>query len=140
MSTTTAQPAAQRQQLITVEGLEGYFATIGGREISGDTSPVWDGGSKTPEQIGGPATPGNLTLGRPYRPARDQEIMATLRQQVMRWRTTISVQDTDEDLVPIGRPVIYANALLVRLADPDGDAASSDPSMIELEFAVTTVA
>lgn len=137
--TTTPNPnavAAARQQLVEVAGWPGYFASMEGAEVSGETAQAWDGGSLKPENLGGPATTSNITVSRPYRPAVHGPIRKTWAKQVNRLRTTVSIWDTDPDLGPIGTPGVYANALLVRITRPQHDAGSSDPGTIELEFAV----
>lgn len=130
--------AAQRQFLVGVEGVTGYFATKTGGETSADTTDVYDGGSPTPEKLAAPATTANVTVSRPWDPERDGPVVARLASQVGRWRTTVSVQPTDADLIPVGSPTVYANALLVRVQDPEADAASGDAATIELEFAIET--
>ncbi len=136
MTQTPNAPASARQQLVEVKGFPGYFATKEGGEIEAETSKVWDGGTLKPETMAGPATTGNVTVSRPYRPAVHGAILKRLAKQVGRWRTTVSVWDTDPDLGPVGEPIVYANALLVRMARPEADASSSDASTFELEFAV----
>lgn len=128
--------AAARQQLVEVAGWPGYWATKEGGEVSGEAGKVWDGGQLEPEVMGGPAETGNVTVSRPYRPAIHGPIRKAWAKGVMRIRTTVSVWDTDPDLGPVGTPTVYADALLVRLTPPQHDASSSDPGMIELEFAV----
>lgn len=135
MSNVQNAPAAARQQLVEVAGFPGYFATKTGGDVEAETSEVWDGGSLKPENMSGPATTGNVIVARPYRPGIHAPILKNLAKNVGRHRTTVSVWDTDPDLGPIGEPVVYANALLVRLARPEADAASSDAGMLELEFA-----
>jgi hypothetical protein len=129
--------ASQRQALVRVSGVTGYWSTKTGGETSADTSTAWDGGSLTPEVLSSPATTANIVVSRPYRPAIHQSIRKSLAGKVGRWRTTVSVQDVDADLHPIGRPVTYADALLVRVTAPEHDAGSGDTSMWELEFAVS---
>ena len=133
---TTNAVASARQQLVEVAGFPGYFANKEGGEIEAESSQVWDGGTLKPETMAGPATTGNVTVSRPYRPTVHGPILKRLAKQVGRYRTTVSVFDTDPDLGPVGQPVVYANALLVRLTRPEADASSSDPSTFELEFAV----
>lgn len=133
---TTNAVAAARQQLVQVEGFPGYFANKEGGEIEAEASQVWDGGNLKPEVMAGPASTGNVTVSRPYRPRAHGPILKRLAKQVGQHRTTISVYDTDPDLGPIGQPVVYANALLVRLTRPEADAASAEASTFELEFAV----
>ena len=136
MSTNPNAVAAARQQLVEVAGWPGYFASKEGGEITAEAAKVWDGGSLKAETMAGPADVGNVTVGRPYRPAVHGPIRKVWAKQVGRLRTTVSVWDTDPDLGPIGTPTVYANALLIRLTPPQHDAGSSDAGMIELEFAV----
>lgn len=136
MTTTANAPAAQSHQLVEVAGFPGYFANKEGGEISAEVSKVYDGGSKKPENMAGPSETDNVTVSRPYRPSVHGPILKSLAKQVGTWRTTVSVWDTDPDLGPIGTPVVYANALLIRMARPEFDASGSDASTFELEFAV----
>lgn len=128
------KPASQRQQRVKVHGIEDLWASKTGGETSAETTKVWDGGRLTPVVLSAPATTGNIVVGRPYRPHRDGAIKRELRKLVGRKRLTISIQDTDPDLTPIGRPEVFADALLVRVSAPDHDASSGDASVIELEF------
>lgn len=132
--------ASQRQMLVKVSNIAGYWASKSGGEVSADTSKAWDGGSLRPEVLSAPAEHGNITVSRPYRPAVHANLRKTLAARVGRWRTTLSVQDTDADLHRIGRPVTYPNALLVRVTAPEHDAASGDAATWELEFAVSSEA
>lgn len=130
-------PASQRQQLVEVAGFDGYFASKSGGEVSAETSKVWDGGKLSPDVMSSPAETDNVTVSRPYRPGIHGPKLSQLAKLVGRFRTTVSVWDTDPDLGPIGTPVVYADALLVKLTRPEHDASSSDPGVFELEFAVT---
>ena len=132
--------AAQRQFLITVEGVPGYFATKSGGDTTAEVATVWDGGSLTPEKLASPATTTDVTVGRPWDPERDGPIRADLRGKVGRWRTTVGIQPTDVDLIAAGDPEVFANALLVGITSPEADAASGDPANFELTFAIETVA
>ncbi|WP_288797844.1 hypothetical protein [uncultured Arsenicicoccus sp.] len=129
-------PASQRQHRTEVTGWPGYWATREGGEVEAETAKVWDGGSLKPSTLTGPAETGNVTVSTPYRPGRHGALASKYAKLVGRWRTTIKVYDTDPDLVAVGQPIVYADALLVRLKRPEGDAASSDSGVIELEFAV----
>lgn len=132
--------AAQRQFLVSVAGVRGFFATKSGGDTSSDVSTVYDGGSLTPEKLASPATTDDVSVSRPYDPARDAGELRRLRAQVGRWRTTVSVQPTDADLIALGRPTVYANALLIGVTDPEADAASGDAATFELTFAIESVA
>ena len=135
MSQAQNAPAAARQQLVEVAGFPGYFANKSGGDVEAEASQVWDGGQLKPENMGGPASTTNLTVSRPYRPMIHGPILKRLGKQVGRHRATVSVWDADVDLGPIGEPIVYADALLVRLVRPEADASSSEASTFELEFA-----
>ena len=49
-----ANPSAQRQFLVKVSGIDGYFMTKSGGNISSDTTKVYDGGAFTPDVIASP--------------------------------------------------------------------------------------
>lgn len=127
---------AQRQALVTIEGIPGRWATKSGGNVSADTTPVWDGGEDHPEILASPASAENVTVSRPFDDLRDLPEIARLRRLVGRFRTTITVQPTNGDLFPIGPPTVYPEALLVTLTEPEYDAASGDAQTIQLEFAV----
>lgn len=131
--------AAQRQFLIKVSEVDGYFATKAGGDTTSDATDVYDGGSLTPEKLASPPTTDDITIGRPFDPIRDRPVLRRLRPLVGRWRTTVSVQDTDANLVSLGAPTVYANALLIGVTEPEGDASSGDAAMFELAFAVESV-
>lgn len=132
--------AAQRQFLVSVEGIGEFMAQKGGGDVSAGVTKVYDGGSLTPDVLAAPAETSDLTVGRGYKPSRDNDVIRRLRPQVSRWRTTITVQDTDADLIPVGRPTVYPQALLVGVSSPDHDAGSGDAARFELTFAVSSAA
>lgn len=132
-------PASQRQFLVNVSGVPGNFQTKTGGETSSETTKNYDGGSLVPDVLASPAETDNITVSRAYNFARDYQAHAAARKKVGRWRTTISVTPTDEDLVATGTPTTYPNALLVRVSEPDVDSSSGDVAMFELEFAVGSV-
>jgi hypothetical protein len=132
--------AAQRQFLVKVAGISDFFSTKSGGEMTSEVGVAWDGGKLSPEKLTSPALPADVTVSRPYDPVRDGPVLARLRPAVGRWRTTITIQPADADLVPIGRPVAYASAILIGLTDPEVDAASGEPAMLELTFSPETVA
>ena len=132
--------AAQRMWIVKVAGIDGNWQTFSGGERSAEVGRNYDGGSLTPETIASPAETANVTVTRAYKNERDAAVYAALRNRVGRWRTTVSKTPTDEDLVAIGNPTTYSNALLVRMTEPDVDSSSGDTAMFELEFAVGSVA
>lgn len=128
--------SSQRQSLVKVSGIEDYFASKSGGNITADSSKVYDGGSPTPDVMTGPAEADNITVSRPYDLQRDEPVLRRLRKVVGTWVTTVSVTPTDKDLVAVGQPQVYSNAVLVGLTEPEVDASSGDAKTYELEFAV----
>lgn len=129
--------SAKRQQLVKVAGITGYWMTKTGGEITADTTNAYDGGALQPTKLAGPANASNVVLSRVYDTARDNTVVVQLKQLVGRYSSTISAQPTDSNLAPVGKPSVYPGALLVRLTEPELDAGSGDPGILELEFAVS---
>jgi hypothetical protein len=127
---------AQRQYLVRISGIEGYWATFSGGNITADTNKVYDGGNPVPEVLAGPSEADNITVGRPYDTNRDATMLENLRRRVGVFTATISVQPTDRNYNVIGKPRVFPNALLVSLTEPEYDATSGDAAQVELEFAV----
>ena len=130
---------SQRQYVVTVDRIEGKFMTKGGGSVSADSTKIYDGGTKTPAIITGISEVENITVGRAFDTSRDRAMLQTLRSQVGRFTTTIKVQETDADYVAVGNPVVYADAVLVGITEPEYDSGSGDPAMVELEFACRSV-
>lgn len=131
--------SAQRQFLVKVVGVDEYFANKTGGNIAADTNKVYDGGSLIPDVMSSPAEVDNITVARAFDLIRDEAMVTLMRGRVGKWRTTVSVTPTDEDLVAVGKPVVYANALLVGFTEIEVDASSGDAATFELEFAVSNV-
>lgn len=130
--------SSQRQFLVKVEGIEGYFARKTGGNIAAETSKAYDGGNPTPDLISSPANAEDVNCGRTWETERDAPLFRRLRPLVGVWRTTVSVTPTDRDLVVSGEPTTYPGALLVGVTEPEVDASSGDPAEIELVFAVSS--
>lgn len=129
--------AAQRQFLVTVDGIQGNFAQKSGGEVTSDATKVWDGGATKPDVIAAPAEAGDITVTRPYDPARDQDVLTGLLASVGQWYTTVSVQPTEGDMrVAKVKPRVYADALLIGVREPETDASSGDAADFELTFAI----
>jgi len=122
--------------LIKVSGVPGYFETKTGGESSSEVSKIWDGGSLKPDLMSGPPDIANVVVSRVYKHDRDYPTITTLRKNVGRWRTTVTVTPTNVDLGAYSRQTVYPEALLVRVSEPDADASSNEPARFELEFAI----
>ena len=132
---------SQRQFTVSIDNIAGYFMTKGGGDLAADSNKIYPGGSKTPVIITGVSEVDNITVGRAFEAVRDRPILKTLRPLVGSFTTTIKVVDTDADFNATGGSTItYSNAVLVGITEPEYDSASGDPAMLELEFAIPSVA
>jgi hypothetical protein len=132
--------AAQRQALVTVDGISGNFAQKSGGEVTSDATKVWDGGATQPDVIAAPADVGDVTVTRPFDPLRDQDILNRLIKVVGQWFTTLSIQPTEGDMRTARvKPRVYPNALLTGVREPEWDASSGDAADYELTFAVGSI-
>lgn len=130
-----APPNAQREFLVTVSGIEGYWARKEGGATTADATKAWDGGSLRPSVLTAPAETDDVTLTRPFRVERDAAVVARLKRIVGRSAHTITVVPTDRDLVPAGPPEVYTGVLR-SVTGPPVDASSGDASTVELVFAI----
>ncbi len=137
MTSPANAPAAQRQFLITVSTVpDGNFSTKTGGGTTAEIARVYDGGSLDGDLVAGVPITENITVGRPFRPARDAAVVARHERGVGRLRATITITPTDPDLVPVGEPTVHSDCLLAACNPPETDAGSGDAAMFELVFAV----
>lgn len=129
----------QRNWIIKVSGIDGNFDTFSGGERSSEISKHYDGGSLNAEIMASSPETDNITVSRSYKNDRDGALHKALRQKVGSAVYTVTKTATNPDMVVIGQPTTYTNALLVRVSEPEADSNSSDASMFELEFAVSNV-
>lgn len=128
---------AQRQSLVSIEGIPGLWAMKQGGNVASETSSVYDGGQLRPEILTAPSLAENVTVSRPVDDVRDLPEMRRLKGLVGRFTGTITVQHTDADLFPIGDPEVYPDAILVNYNEPDADASSGEAKRLELVFAIS---
>lgn len=128
--------ASEADFLVKVAGIDGYFATKSGGDVTAATSDVYNGGQKYPTKLAGKPVTANVMCDRPYDPLLHSSLVKQLRPQTGRLRTTISIQPIDADEQPIGDPEVFPDALLVKVSSPPVDAASSKEGRFGLEFAV----
>jgi hypothetical protein len=131
--------SAQRQQLVSVKGVTGYFASKQGGDQQSNTSKVYDGGSLVAEVMSAPPEISNITVSRAYDLDRDQPVLENLRTQVGSWVTDITVSFTDRQFSVVGKTITYPNVLLVSIKEPEFSASSADATTYSLEFACTTM-
>ena len=121
-----------------------YFATVSGGEISAAVEKVYDGNSTFPEVLCAPAEIGDITVSKFYDPdadgADDHDKLTKLRRLVGMTYYDVKIYTLNCELKEPGSERVYANALLVGLTEPDGDASSGAPASFSLTFAISTVA
>lgn len=132
---------AQRQFLTKIAGVDGFWATFSGGEVSVEHTRQFDGGAKVPDLLTGNPQISDVTVSRGYDPVRD----APIRSQLMRglaegrsFRTTITRTPTDEDFSPIGAPEVY-EVQLKSVTPSDADANSADAARLQLVFSTRSV-
>lgn len=141
-----AQKLAQRQIIaeitplgggaVTGPSLSGYFAQVSGGEITASVEKIYTGGNPFPETLCAPSEVGDITLTKHY----DADLRTTLnslRTKVGRAYYEIKIYDTDCDLKNSQSERVYAQALLVGLSEPEGDASSGAPATFALTFAIS---
>ena len=141
-----AQKLAQRQIIAeitpltggAIEGpsLSGYFAQVSGGEITASVEKIYTGGNPFPETLCAPSEVGDITLTKHY-DADLRTVLNALRTVVGRAYYEIKIYDTDCDLKNQQSERIYAQALLVGLSEPEGDASSGAPATFALTFAIS---
>lgn len=131
--------SSQRQALVKAQGIEGYFMTKTGGNITAEVTKAYDGGSSVPDLIAAPKDVDNVTISRGFDPIRDGQLLRVLRGKVGVFQTTLTVTPTDRDYATVDEPIVYAPALLVGVTDIEVDAASGDLQTYELVFAVGDV-
>lgn len=136
----TLEPmASEWQALITITGIPGTFGIYSGGARNAETRSEFDGGSTESETSADRPAYEDLVVSRGFRPNRDSLIRKTLDAQVGRLRTTVTVQPTDVDMVPVGQPDVYT-VLLKGVSPPPGNANSTNTARLELRFAVIALA
>lgn len=125
--------------LVTVAGIDGFFATCTGGNTPVDTSQAFNGGDPFPTIVVGKIKPAPITVGRPFDPARDQPLAKELRRRIGQFRTTVSSQPLLPDGSVIADPDVYPNALLTDVHTPDANAGSANPGVLQLVFGVERV-
>jgi hypothetical protein len=124
------------------------FAQVSGGEITAAVEKVYEGGRQFPTVLCAPYEIGDVTLTAHM---DDSEVvndasgegvatkLAVLRTYVGRAYYTVNVHLTDCDIKVQGSDRIYAQALLVGITEPEGDASSGAPATFSLTFALQGV-
>lgn len=125
----------QRQFLVYVEGIAGTFAKLSGGNVSTPATKAWDGGNPQAQILTGNPEVQDLTVSRPFDPARDGPLLASLRRQVGFFRTTITAVYTDAAYVPVGGSDAWVGKLIdVQGPQVDAGKTGATASDITLKF------
>lgn len=125
------------RQLITVSSMPGPWAQVSGQEITREVQTAR-------EKAGGPKIPlpnsvefPDLQLQRLYDPERDSAIVRAMGGNKTFSGTSITVDTIDQDGIVIpGAKIVYTDCVLLSVSAPDGDANSTDMSMLQVTFKV----
>lgn len=131
--------SSQRQFLVKIEGINGFFMTKTGGNVSAEATKAYDGGNPIPDLIPAPKEVEDVTVSRVFDPLRDGPVLRNLRQRVGVFQTTITVTPTDRDYGAVDQPIVYSPALLTGVNEPEYSADSGDAATYELVFAVSNV-
>lgn len=120
---------------VAVDGVNtaGPWSTFSGGEVDSEETKIRLGGMTPAVALGGPATPGNVTVGRPFDPGRDD--VHALADKAGRASAIVTVQPLDANRNAFGRPRVYAG-VLKQVTPPNADAGGNDAAMLELEISV----
>lgn len=137
----TDQAIAQRQFLIKVAGIDGFWSTFSGGEVSVEHTRQFDGGALVPDLLSGNPTISDVTVSRGYKPRRDGAYRSQLARALAQGKgfvTTITKTPTDEDYTKIGPPEVY-EVKLKTVTPSDSDANSADAGRFQLVFSCRSV-
>lgn len=121
--------AGMHRAIVRVDGVPGTWRTAEPPPRTAETREEYDGGDMVnPVVVAGRPRRGEMTVTRGFDPEQDAAELVRLDRLVGRLRTSVSVQDLDNDLTPIGEPRVYLG-LLREVQHPTADANSEDTQM-----------
>lgn len=131
--------ATQKQSLVTVTGISGYFSGFSGGATTAETRVAYDGGALIPDTLPSVPKVENITVTRHYDHVRDGALIKSLRKKVGTGLYTVSRTPTDERLVPIGAPEVYSKCRLISVSRSDYASDGSEAETFELQFTPSSV-
>lgn len=123
----------------TPPAFPGYFAQVSGGEITAPVEKVYDGAAKFPETLSAPPEIGDITLTRHFDREQFGTALKAVRALVGSAHYDLVIYTLNCDMVVYGSERVYPNALLIGLAEPEGDSASGTPATFAMTFAISTV-
>lgn len=132
---------SQRQYQVAVAGFTELFMTKSGGNVTADSVKFYAGGKEVPDIVTGLRQVENITVSKAYNPDTDRALLAAARLAVGKGETTITVTETDGSLEALADAVTtYTGCVLVSVNEPEYASDSGDPAVMQLEYAVKTVA
>lgn len=116
-----------------------YFSQTSGGNVTAAVQKVYDGGAIFPDTLCAPLTVADLVLTRPFELETDAANLTRYRSQVGQARFAVHMFVLNCDLQVPGTLRTFPNALLMAMAEPEGDAASGNTANFSLTFSVSTV-
>lgn len=121
----------QRQFLVQIEGLSGFWAKLTGGNKSVPAAEAYDGGNPQPGITTGNPTIADITTSRAFDPDRDGTILASLKRQIGVFTTTITSIFTDPNFVPVGGSEQW-QVILIDVMGPQVDAQKAGAQSSEI--------
>lgn len=123
-------PSRSADFIVSVEQL-GMFANLDAIEVSGQSTPVYDGGSLNPYILGGRASPAEFGMTRPFSYDREMAIYRTFLPQVNNVYLAMTIYPTDADLAARGA-YFQGRALLTSISLPAVDSGRDGAPSVPL--------
>lgn len=126
--------AAQRQAIVTVEGLDLVWTSMSGGGVTLDYTLDESFGAEA--VMAGAVRAEPIVLTTTISPQRDLGWMRAVKKRLGRGRYTIVRQWTDPNWGPVGDPEVYADCLLIGYTNPESSPSAED-AVFTLTFATT---
>lgn len=129
------EPSNQADFLVSVDEL-GLFAGLDAIEVSGQSTPVYDGGSLEAYILGGRSAPGEFGLTRPFSRDREMPLYRRFLPLVNAVYLNVMIYPTDRQLQRSGS-YFQGRALLTSMSLPAMDAGTQQtpaPPMLAVKM------
>lgn len=131
------QPISQKQARIFVNGISAPFISISGGKYSREEVKYNDGVNGMEKTYMGMIVIENLTLGKPFDPVSDKDILAFViaqRSATTGFTVTVSPVNADAQGSPLAGAgtITYTNCVLVSYMPAKFDRAGNGLAMIEM--------
>lgn len=121
----------QSDFLVSVDKL-GLFGTLAAIEVSGTTTPIFDGGALEPYLLGSRATAKEFELSRPFNRTREMPIYKRYLPQINRVRLAVMIYPTDANLKRQGayfKGLALLTAMMLPAVDAGAQASPAAPML-----------